>query len=195
MTPENSLRLPELTSQAKGFIKSHSGIWDIALYGSAVRGTQHPRDIDIAIILEGEMTLSKKLSLAQELKAKLAHLHHDVDVRAISFSDLTDQTFIARSGIIAEGYSLTKKVHLHRLFGFKTCTLFTYSQKSLTLSQKKMFYYALHGRRGNPGLLKLKHGAQLSPGALKVPLEHTQEFEDIFHQHNITYTIRKASFY
>ncbi|MFH1132889.1 MAG: nucleotidyltransferase domain-containing protein [Nanoarchaeota archaeon] len=183
----------ELISRAKEFKKSHDAIWDIVIYGSTVRGKEQPRDLDVAIILSTDAKLSEKLHLAQEFKSTIAN--PEADVRAVAISDLLDQTFLARQGIIAEGYSITRNACLHTLFGFSTCAVITLSQKNLTASQKKMFFYALHGRRGESGLLKEKRGEKLGAGALKVPLEHMQEFEDILQKHHITYKIRKASFY
>ena len=162
-------------------------VFDIVLYGSMARGKEEANDIDIAIILSKKQDLSQKLELAELLKRKLDFLKMEVDVKAVDITDLLDPTFVARQAIIAEGFSLLNKQYLHELFGFSVSVLFTYSLSSLTYSQKKMFYYALKGRRGQKGLLRLRNGKQISNCAIQIPLKCTEEFKNLFQKHNIKF--------
>ena len=55
-----------------------------------------------------------------------------------------------------------------------------------------MFYYTLKGRRGQKGLLKLKNGKQISNCVIEVLLEHSEEFKNLFQEHNIDFKIKNV---
>ncbi len=108
---------------------------------------------------------------------------------------MLDSTFLARQAILAEGFSLINKKYLHELFGFSVSVLFAYSLTKLTNSQKKMFYYALKGRRGQKGLLLSRNGKQISSCVIEIPLEHSEEFKDLFQKHNISFQTKNLLVY
>jgi len=193
MILKDLLKSARLKSELKKF-KSED-VFDIVVYGSIIKGKEKVNDIDIALILKKKKKLNKKLKLAESFKRKLDFLKADVDVKVIDIIDLLDPTFIARQPIIAEGFSLIKKKFLHELFGFSASVLFTYSLNKLTYSKKKMLYYALKGRRNQKGLLELRKGKQISNCVIEVPLEHSQEFKNLFNQHNIEFKTKNILIY
>lgn len=193
---KKSLELQALILNCNKLKKKYKNIWDVILYGSFIRGDHNTNDIDLAILLKEETRLNKKLELAQLLKYQLSKLvKRHIDVKVVDFSDFLDSKFLARQGIIGEGYSLIDKQFLHEKFGFKTFTIFTYFMDRLTVSQKKMLYYALKGRRGQIGILKEKGMEELKPGVIKVPIHLESEFEEMLNQHRIRYKIQTALFY
>lgn len=179
------LKSQKLKSEIKNF-KTES-IFDIVAYGSVVRGKEKANDLDIAIILNKKEKLNEKLKMAAKLKDGLDFLEIDVDVKTIDILDLLDPTFIARQAILTEGYSLLNRKFLHESFGFNAFTIFTYDLQNLTESQKKMLYYALKGRRGQKGMLKLKGGEQLSNCMIKVPIQHSEEFKSLMKKLKFNY--------
>jgi len=179
------LRSVKLRSTIKKF--RTPDIFDILLYGSIIRGDEKANDIDIVMIFKKKTDLNKKLSIAAALKDQLVFLDSEIDVKSIDISDLTDPAFIAREAILAEGFSLFDKEFLHRRFGFKAHSLFIYRLDRLTKSQKKMFYYALKGRRGQKGLLEGR-GKQVGDCIIRIKLEYTSEFEVLLSSHNIEYS-------
>ncbi len=189
MTLNNLLKSRRLISELKRF--SPKEIFDIVVYGSAVKGKEKINDIDIAVILNRNTELNKKLNLAESLKRKLDFLEYEADIKVIDLNDLLDSAFIARQAIVAEGFSLLHKKFLHELFGFSLSNLFEYSLENLAYSKKKMLYYALKGRRGQKGLLELKKGKQISNCVIQVPLEHSEEFADMFQKHGINFKAKK----
>ena len=196
MTLEKLLSLPKLSSTAKRFALEYKSIFDIVIYGSTVRGKTKIRDVDVAIIFGKEVSIGKKLGLAQVFKAQIKPLlSYEIDVKCVSFSDFTDQTFMARAGILAEGYSLLKKSFLSVQFGFEPRTVFIYSLAGLSNSKKTTFQYILNGRRGQAGLLSSHNCRHLGSGAILVPLTHTEEFKQLFERQKIKYKMYPTLFY
>ena len=185
MMLKNLSNLPKLKSELKKF--NNKDIFDIVIYGSAIKGKEKINDIDIAVILKKETALNKKLEAAESLKRKLDFLETETDVKVIDLKDMLDPFFMARQAILAEGYSLINNKFLHELFGFSLAVLFSYSLSNLSYANKKMFYYALKGRRGQKGLLELRKGNQLSNCVIKIPLEHSEEFKNLFNGHKIEF--------
>lgn len=181
------LPLQKLKLIFKQYKTENKEIWDIIIYGSSARGNQKARDVDIAIILKDKTKLEKKLQLAQKLKTKLKQINKQFDVKTVDIADFLDKTFMARQAILAEGYSVMNKSYISGLLGFKPYSLFTYSMGKLNNSQKKMFHYALKGRRGQEGLLKKLKAESIGKGVIKIPLENTQELKDVLQKHKIAF--------
>ena len=153
-------------------------------------------DIDIAIIFSSPEKLDKKLNLSQELRNKLKKIiDYDFDVKGIDIKDLLDSSFMARKAIIAEGFLITRKKFLHEIFGFKNYYIFSYSLKDLSPSKKVMFQYALRGRRGEKGIIEITKSVSIGRSAVKVPLEHSEEFKEFFEKNKIDYKINKGLIY
>lgn len=189
-----------LNSQALNLIKSfkekHLEIWDIAIFGSLIRGKIVPRDIDLIIILNKSTKLQYKLNLAQELKQSLKFFY-ETDVKTIDIKDIFDKNFLARQAIIAEGYLIIRNKFLSELFGFKSYYIFQYSLQNLKTSQKIMFQYALKGRKGRDqkGIVSLKKCEHLGKGIVKVPIESSEEFKEFLEKNKVNYKIYKGLFY
>jgi len=164
---------------------------DILIYGSIVRGKDRVNDIDVVIVFNKKKSVNEKLELAEKLKSQLDFLDVNVDVKSVDISDFEDSSFIARQAILAEGYSLIDRKFLHEKFGFKAFVIFNYSLKNLNYSEKKMFYYALKGRRDQKGLLELKGAEMLSNCIIKVPLANSEEFRELFKRRNTEYKMEK----
>jgi len=182
------LNLQALNS-IKKFKKKNEEIFDIAIYGSAVKGKLDFNDIDLVILLNKKSSVSWKLKLSQELKNLLKNnIKYDLDVKSIDLYDLMDSSFIARQGIITSGYLILNKNNLSNLFGFNSSSIFKYNLKGLNNSKKTLFRYAMGGRNGK-GLLELKKGEQLGRGSIKIPSIHEEEFKEFFEKFKINYKI------
>lgn len=172
----------------KKFAAKNREVWDIAVYGSYTRGNEEARDIDFAIILSQKTDAGKKLSFAQQLKESLEKiLLFKIDCKTVDFSDFLEPTFLARQGIVSEGYLLIRNSFFANLFGFKTFVLIKYSLKGLTYSRKKMLYYALKGRRNAKGILEKTGGILLSRVLLKVPILAYYEIEQLLKLHKVEF--------
>ncbi len=189
-----------LNSQAlnliESFKKKYPEIWDIAIFGSLIRGKVVSRDIDLIIILNKLTKLQNKLNLSHELKQSLKKFY-ETDIKTIDIKDIFDKNFLARQGIIAESYLIIRNKFLSELFGFKPYYIFQYSLKNLKTSKKIMFQYALKGRagRGQKGIISLKKCEHLGKGVVKVPLENADEFREFLEKNKASYKIYRGLFY
>ena len=196
MILKDLIKSAKLISISKQLIKKNHEIWDMVVYGSLVKGKPKPNDIDIAIFLNSKQALNFKLELGQKIKSAFQkEIRLNLDVKVIDLSDLRDPNFLARESILGEGFSLINKKWLSEIFGFKSAYLFHYELKNLNLSQKKMFYYALKGRRGSKGILDRMGGEQLSDGLIKIPIEFSYEFIELLEGYKIRYKINKILTY
>ena len=85
--------------------KKDKSIFDIVVYGSAVKGKDTPRDLDIAVIfLEGN--LRARLDKLQQIKSRLKPLKLELDLKQITLKELFSSNFLARTGIMLEGISI-----------------------------------------------------------------------------------------
>ncbi|MFH0978855.1 MAG: nucleotidyltransferase domain-containing protein [Candidatus Woesearchaeota archaeon] len=168
-----------------------TGVFDIVLYGSSVKGKLSPGDIDVLVIfLEG--SLRERLDKAQNIKIGLKKiLHQNLDVKQILLKELFSPGFFARTGLFLEGISVLSGKHFCENLGFKSYTLFSWSLNGLTHSEKIRFNYILAGR-GSNGVLKEIGGERISSGAAKIPIQNSLSFEEIlkankvaFHKKNI----------
>lgn len=187
--------LPTLKSASEKFRSRHEEVWDVCVYGSFSRGKKDAGDIDLAILLKKNGTVNKKLGLSQELKSILRKTGHEFDVECADTRDFFDASFLARSGIIGEGFLLIRGKRLSEMLGFRSYVIFSYSLKNLTNSEKAMFNYTLNGRRGERGLIELLGCEHMGSGVLKVPIENSEEFGKVLEKHNIEHKISKTLFY
>ncbi len=186
----------QILKSFKDFKKKYKEIFDFAIYGSVVRKKINANDIDIAIIFSSPEKLDKKLNLSQELKNELKKIiDYDFDVKGIDIPDLLDSSFIACKSIMAEGFLVIRKKFLHEILGFKAYYIFSYSLKNLSPSKKVMFQYALRGRRGEKGIIEITKSVSIGRSAVKVPLEHSEEFKEFFEKNKIGYKIYRSLIY
>ena len=166
--------------------KKDKNIFDIVIYGSFVKGKTIARDLDIVVIfLEG--TLRERLTKIQEIKSRLKLLHENIDIKQITLKDLFSTDFFARTGILIEGISMFRKKTFSEILGFKTYALFWYNLKDLTHTQKVRFNYILAGRNEMKGIIEDLDGQRIVSGAIKIPIEHSLEFEEILKRNNVKY--------
>ena len=165
--------------------KSNKNIFDIIVYGSSLKGKTNPEDIDIVVIfLEG--SLSDRLNRLQKIKPKIKKDYKKVDIKQMLLKDLFSTSFLARTGILLEGYSLFKKTKFSETLGFKAFTLFWYDLKGLTHTEKVKFNYILAGRN-KEGIIKELKVIRLTNGTIKIPIESSQIFESVLRSNNINF--------
>ena len=165
--------------------KQDRSIFDIVLYGSAMKGASSPNDLDIIVIFR-EGTLSERLSKIQSLKQKIK-LSQKIDIKGILLGELFQESFFARSGIFFEGISIfTGKPFAYKI-GFVGRTLFSYTLRDKSHAQKVKFDYLLSGR-GGIGLIKKFDGKHLGPGIVLIPSRHCLKFEEIMKRNQIEYS-------
>jgi len=105
-------------------------IFDIVVFGSLVKGKPSPRDIDLLVIfLQG--ALRERLDLIQEIRNKLkSKFDLNIDIKPALLKDLFSSEFLARTGILLEGYSISQNRKFCQTLGFNSYTIFWYDLKS-----------------------------------------------------------------
>ncbi len=184
---QNSL-LKFLKSESKKF--TNKDVFDIIIYGSSIMSKEEPEDTDIAIIFKEEK-LRERLDIAHEFKNRIRGKIKNPDVKAINLIELFDSNFLARQGILTEGYSLIDDKPFSSKIGFKGYALFTYSLKNLNHNEKTKFTYSLIGRN-NKGMMENSEAISLGKGALIVPIEKSILFEDFLKQWKVNYKTKKT---
>ncbi|MBR9691788.1 hypothetical protein GOV06_03290 [Candidatus Woesearchaeota archaeon] len=165
--------------------KKDKTIFDIVIYGSAVKGKSEARDIDIMVIfLEG--SLKERLDKIQRIKSKLKKIGN-IDIKQMLLKDFFSSSFLARTGVLLEGISAFNRKRFSETLGFRAFTLFWYNLKRLSHAQKVKFNYILAGR-GTRGVLDELNGIRLVNGAVKIPIENSAVFEEILKTNNADYS-------
>ncbi|MEK6960043.1 MAG: nucleotidyltransferase domain-containing protein [Nanoarchaeota archaeon] len=166
-------------------------IFDIILFGSHAKGKLSPRDIDIAIIFK-EGTLKARLSRVQEIKKKLRLTSGDqeLDVTGILWEELFQESYFARTGIFLEGISMLHSKPFAQRIGFEGWTIFTYSLADKTHTEKVKFNYILTGRN-TKGMIRRLDGEHMTPGAVRIPISRSIEFEELLKMHKVSYSKRR----
>lgn len=163
--------------------QKNADIFDVIVYGSALKGKIVPDDIDIVIIfLRG--SLKERLDILQKIKRKIKL--DSADLKQMLLKDLFSSSFLARTGILLEGWSLFKKRKFSEVLGFKAYTLFWYTLEGLSHSEKVKFNYILAGRNSEGVMAEMK-GERLANGAVKIPIENSLAFEEIIKNNKINY--------
>ena len=173
---KNSDLIRKLSRDCKEFYKAHNKqIIDIVLYGSFMRGKPDARDIDIIIIFS-DVEKKEYLNLPYELRKIIEKNKITADVKGIYLDEIFDYKLLARTAIFHEGYSLITKEFLGKKIGFDNMTMFSYSLKNLSNTNKTRFIYALNGRRGSSGVLKILEGRHIGAGIILIPIQNSDEF-------------------
>jgi len=161
-------------------------IFDIVIFGSLVKGSLEPRDIDVMVIfLDG--SLKERLDAVQEIKSRLkGKIDEAIDIKQCLLKDLFSLEFMARTGILLEGVSIFHNKKFCQTLGFESCTIFWYNLKGLSHTQKVKFNYILAGRN-QKGIIEFLNGTRLMNGVVKIPIEHSLEFEKILKDNKISY--------
>ena len=163
--------------------KKDKTIFDIVLYGSAVKGKTKPADIDIAVIFR-QGKLKERLEKIQVIKKKIKL--EKIDVKGILWEELFQEEFFGRSGIFLEGISLFNGKPFSYKIGFEGFAIFIYNLSGKSHAEKVKFNYVLSGRN-RIGMTKRLDGKHLAPGVIQIPIKNSLEFEEVLQKHNINY--------
>lgn len=180
------LKNTRFRSEIKKFYKKNiADILDILIFGSAVKGKLHPKDIDMLLVFRNKT----KIDLEYELRKQLEKLNLKIkfEITPQTYSGLFNTQFLARESILSEAYSIIHNCSFAKSFGYQSYEMFMYNLTSLTASQKMMFNYALYGRNSCTGLLKTLEGIKLSKSVVLIPINKSSETIDFLNGWKIKY--------
>ncbi|MBU0977861.1 MAG: hypothetical protein KKD18_05580 [Nanoarchaeota archaeon] len=147
-------------------------VWDVIIFGSAIKGKALPGDIDAAIISD-----------KQDLKVEGAH------VSIVSPRDFFGKVPTIITTLIREGFSLRQDKSLSECWRFNSGVLFSYQLSGLDNSKKVKVVNALRGK-GERGTVAEKGGEWISQGVFVVPVNAEHIFDGFFRNFGIKYKKR-----
>jgi predicted nucleotidyltransferase len=174
------------SQKIKKWIKANK-VLDVIQFGSSVRGSLRPNDIDICIFLP---VSREKESI--DLVDSLGKILDD----SFQINTLSDTAFAQGKGLsktlLSEGVSLLSGKPFSSVFGFYSKTLFTYSLQGLTSSERVRFHYVMRGRRDSEGMLTKLKAELLGDGVILVPTSSEDELSEIFKKWKCQYKARRV---
>ena len=179
--------LKKLSKYLKGKLKGIdlTEIADIFLFGSAVKGKEFPRDIDICIIFREK--ISKKMIENIEDRLKDFNVH---------ISSLIVDNFFSKSHsliktLLLEGVSILNGKPLIQNFNFSSYVLYSYNLSELKASEKVKFVYLLKGRK-EKGIIEKMNGEWIADSCFIIPIQKDSEMLIILKKWAIPFKRKEA---
>lgn len=151
-----------IKNKLKKYLKDKE-ILDIVVFGSAVKGKEIPRDIDIVVITE------------KDFKANLSGFH----VSVLNPKDFFKPISLSHT-LLREGYSLRNEKPFSEIYRFSNKVLFKYELVSLSPSLKVKVVNVLRGKNKEKGMVEENSGKWLSNQVFLSPIEKEYLFERFF---------------
>lgn len=154
--------------------KNKDKIFDIVIFGSAVKGKEFVSDIDIAVIFKvrDDSVLSKIRALG---------VHVDYVLLDELYSESLWRT------LIREGISVVYGKKISSAFGLQSYGLFTYNLTKI--KRKARFSQVLMGYKSE-SMLKKVEGKILKPGVILVPISEVELFRSFLERWEVDYTLK-----
>ncbi len=163
-----------LESKSKYFQQKNKEILDILLFGSALKGKENIRDLDLLMIFKEK----KSLELMYQFRKLLEPLVKvPVEITGKSYPELFQEGFLAKEALLSESYSLIFGKCFSEGLGFKSQFLFNYALKGKSKSERMRFYYSLYGRNG-PGMLEKLKAIKFAETVLLCPVESKEPMKE-----------------
>lgn len=184
----------KLKKSLESALKTHEQLLDIILFGSAVRGKEEPRDLDILLVFKDKVDREIVYDLRKEFERRMAlektQPKVGVDVDAKSYHEIFESRYLPRERILAEGYSIKNGDFIHSLYGYIAFSMFRYSLKGKKASERVRFYYALLGRgKKEKGIIDSVNGIKFSNSVVLVPVDNEEKFSDFLKNWRIEYKL------
>ncbi len=143
-------------------------IADIFLFGSAVKGKEFPRDIDLCVVFR------KKISneIIEEIENKLKNFN--IHVSSLIIDNFFRKPHSLIKTLLVEGVSIFNGNSFIQNFGFSSYILYSYNLSKLKPSEKVKFVYLIKGRDGN-GMVKRFKGLWIVDGCFIIPVQKDSE--------------------
>ncbi len=167
------LKNQKFLTNLSGFLRENTGVLDIIIFVSFLKGKKKPADIDILLLFKDKEDLELEYALRKILENVL---DKKIEITSRAYKNLFDPGFLPREFILSEGYSFKLKRFLSEAFGYKSYVIFNFSLAKFGSSKRTLFHYALHGRKKGSGVLRDLGGLKLS-GLLLIPVRNSEKFK------------------
>lgn len=163
------MKLQSYLQKLKKLLNKYKTIDDIIIFGSIVKGSSEPGDLDIALLLKNEIEIKK-------IKEGIRLISKDTDIEVIS--SIYNPLWIV---LIREGFSTRKNQFLFEIYKIEPVALYKYSLKKLNPVQKVQF------TRGLKLILKDTKAKILSRSIVLVPLNEKIKFDEFLSTWDLVY--------
>ena len=163
------MKLQNYLPKLRELLSNYKTIEDIIVFGSIVKGSSEPKDLDIALMLKNE-------SEVKNIKEDIRTISKDADIEIIG--SIYNPLWIV---LMREGFSARKNKFLFEIYKIEPMVLYKYSLKKLNPVQKVQF------TRGFKEVLKGTRAKILSRSIVLVPIDRKAEFDEFLNTWNLTY--------
>lgn len=160
-------------------------VLDLILFGSSIRGKEKPSDIDLLIIYAKKSKENEEITY--KLRKELESIDKRIEITDKSYEELFSSSFLARTALLSEGFSLKNNKSFTESLGYTQYTLFKYSIKNLTQTKRMQFHYSLYGRGKNKGLLDKTQSIKFSNEMILAPINNSELIKDFLEQWKIEF--------
>ena len=144
-------------------------IADIFLFGSAAKGKEFPKDIDICVVFRKRVSEEAMRGIERKLQGFDAHMS------SLVMDDFFRKPHSLIKTLLVEGISVLTGRKLSQNFGFASYVLYSYDLSKLDLSKKVKFVYLLKGRRGMAGIIEKMNGEWIADSCFIMPVQKDSE--------------------
>ena len=154
--------------------KNKEKVFDIILFGSAVKGKEFVSDIDVAVIFK-----VRDDSVLNEIRSLNVHVDY------VLLDELYKESLWKT--LIREGVSVVHGKNVSSIFGLSCYGLFTYNLTKI--KRKARFSQVLMGYKSE-SILKKVEGNILRPGVILVPISKIELFRTFLETWEVDYTLK-----
>ena len=173
----------------KPLLKEHDKkVQDIYVFGSFTRGKNAPGDVDLLVLFRDEIDLET----VSRMRKKLPDKYGKFELVPLTYEELLSPSFRPRADILSDAVSVKFGEKLCNRFGYNPYSIFIFSLKNLSNSERVKFHYALTGRGDKKGLADEIGAFRLADGALGVPVGNSESLKSVLEHWKIDYTEIKA---
>jgi len=157
--------------------KNKDKVFDIILFGSAVKAKEFISDIDIAVVFKDK----RDDSVLKAIRSIDNEIHADYVLLTELYTESLWRT------LLREGFSVVNNKNVSDIFGLQSFGLFTYSLAKI--KRKARFSQVLMGYKAE-SMLKKCDGKILMPGVILVPVEKLELFRTFLETWKADYTLK-----
>jgi len=160
-------------------------IADIFLFGSAVKGKEFPKDIDICIIFRKRISREMIKNVEDRLK------EFDMHISSLVIDNFFRKPHSLIKTLLIEGISILNGKPFIQNFSFSSYVLYSYDLSKLKASEKVRFVYLLKGRKG-VGIIEKMNGEWITDSCFIIPIQRDSEMLIILKKWSIPFKRKEA---
>jgi predicted nucleotidyltransferase len=157
-----------------------AGIADILLFGSAVKGKEFPRDIDLCVVFKEKISENVISDIENRLR------EFNIHVSSLTINNFFRKPHSLMKTILVEGVSIFAGKLFIQNFGFSSYALYSYDLSKLKLSEKVRFVYLMKGRK-EAGIVEKMDGEWIADSCFIVPIQKDNEILTILKKWQIPF--------